>query len=266
MTGWKNILQLAKFKILLIGDSCIDEYKIGTVDRLSPEAPVPVVKIVNEYTLPGMSANVKQNLINLGIEPDFVTNYQEIKKTRFIDYKSGQHLLRVDSEPMIDKWNTQTPSLLSSYDTIIISDYNKGFLSYEHIEKIIASVRVPIFIDTKKPDLSRFSADWVFVKINETEYKNRYSVPKNLIVTLGGKGALFKQVNVEFEYETAPVEVMDVCGCGDTFLSSLAVHYLFTKNIGEAIMYANVAAGITVQRRGNYAPTLEEIINARHRH
>lgn len=264
MTEWKSILQLAKFKILLIGDSCIDEYKIGTVDRLSPEAPVPVTKIINEYTLPGMSANVKQNLINLGIEPDFVTNTQEIKKTRYIDHRSGQHLLRVDSEPVIQEWNGVTPSPLSTYEVIIISDYNKGFLSYEQIEKIIRSTRSPVFIDTKKSDLSRFSADWAFIKINETEYKNRYSIPKNLIVTLGDKGALFKQNNVEFEYETAPVEVMDVCGCGDTFLSALAVHYLFTKNIGEAIIYANIAAGITVQHRGNYAPTLDEISNARY--
>lgn len=57
--------QLTRYNVLLIGDSCIDEYKIGTVDRLSPEAPVPVIKVVNEYELPGMSSNVKQNLINL---------------------------------------------------------------------------------------------------------------------------------------------------------------------------------------------------------
>lgn len=267
MTEWKNILQLAKFKILLIGDSCIDEYKIGTVDRLSPEAPVPVVKIVNEYTLPGMSANVKQNLINLGIEPDFITNDQEIKKTRYIDQKSGQHLLRVDSEDNIVPWSRKLPFPLHEYDTIIISDYDKGFLTYESIRYLVEMSTCPVFIDTKKKDLAFFGEDnRVYIKINETEYKNRYSVPKNLIVTLGDKGALFKQGNVEFEYETAPVEVMDVCGCGDTFLSALAVHYLFTKNIGEAIMYANVAAGITVQRRGNYAPTLEEITNARHRH
>lgn len=254
--------QLTRYNVLLIGDSCIDEYKIGTVDRLSPEAPVPVIKVVNEYELPGMSSNVKQNLINLGIDPDFITNDQEIRKTRYIDQRSGQHLLRVDSEPKISPWSEHTPFPLNAYDAIVISDYDKGFLLYEQIEYIIGSVKCPVFIDTKKRDLSRFSADWVYVKINESEYKNRYSVPKNLIVTLGDRGAMLKRGNTEFEYETKSVEVMDVCGCGDTFLSALTAQFLFTKNIEQAIMFANTAAGVTVQHRGNYAPTYKEIANA----
>lgn len=262
MTDSETIQQLTKYNILLIGDSCIDEYKIGTVDRLSPEAPVPVIKVVNEYELPGMSSNVKQNLINLGIDPDFITNNQEIRKTRYIDQRSGQHLLRVDAEPKIVPWTGHTPFPLDSYDAIVISDYDKGFLLYEQIEHIIKSVKCPVFIDTKKKDLSRFSADWAYVKINETEYKNRYSIPKNLIVTLGDRGAMLKRGNTEFEYETRLVEVMDVCGCGDTFLSALTVQYLFTKNIEKAIMFANAAAGVTVQHRGNYAPTYEEITRA----
>jgi sugar/nucleoside kinase (ribokinase family) len=55
---------------------------------------------------------------------------------------------------------------------------------------------------------------------------------------------------------------MDVCGCGDTFMAALAAQYLFTKDIESAIIFANVAAGITVQHRGNYAPTYKEIWNA----
>jgi len=251
--------QPTSFNVLLIGDSCIDEYKIGTVDRLSPEAPVAVIKVVNEYQLPGMSANVKENLINLGMDPDFITNDQEIKKTRYIDQRSGQHLLRVDDEPKIVPWTSHTPFLLSSYDAIVISDYNKGFLLYEQIEHIIKSVNCPVFIDTKKKDLSRFSADHVFVKINETEYKNRYSVPKNLIVTLGDRGAMLKRFDSEIEFKTRSVEVMDVCGCGDTFLAALTAQYLFTNDIEKAILFANIAAGLTVQHRGNYAPTYKEI-------
>ena len=52
---------------------------------------------------------------------------------------------------------------------------------------------------------------------------------------------------------------MDVCGCGDTFLAALTAQYLFTKDIEKAIIFANIAAGITVQHRGNYAPTYDEI-------
>ncbi len=251
--------QLIKFKVLLIGDSCIDEYKIGTVDRLSPEAPVPVIKVVNEYELPGMSSNVKQNLINLGIDPDFVTNDQLIKKTRYIDQRSGQHLLRVDSEDNILPWNRRLPFPLHDYDIVVISDYDKGFLTYDSIRYLVEMSTCPVFIDTKKKDLAFFGKDSrVYIKINELEFKLSTSKPTNLIVTRGGDGASYNGT----VFPTKPVEVMDVCGCGDTFLASLTTQYLFTKDIEKAIMFANVAAGLTVQHRGNYAPTYEEIDRA----
>jgi bifunctional ADP-heptose synthase (sugar kinase/adenylyltransferase) len=122
---------------LLIGDSCTDKYNIGTVDRISPEAPVPVLKIVDTYDVPGMAANVKLNLINLNIEPDFVTNNDPIIKTRFIDERSGQHLLRVDDEQKVTGWNGDTPFPLYEYDAIVVSDHNKGFLSYMSILSLI---------------------------------------------------------------------------------------------------------------------------------
>jgi D-beta-D-heptose 7-phosphate kinase/D-beta-D-heptose 1-phosphate adenosyltransferase len=205
-----------------------------------------------------MSANVLKNLQNLNIHPDFITNNSEIKKTRYIDQRSGHHLLRVDTEPTVVPWDGKPPNHIKSYDAILISDYDKGFLTYESIEQVIRSANCPIFIDTKKQDLHRFSAAWTYVKINELEYKNSRSVPKNTIVTLGGRGASYNG-NL---FPTKQVEVMDVCGCGDTFMAALSAQYLFTKDIEKAIIFANVAAGITVQHRGNYAPSYDEIRNA----
>lgn len=259
-----EILQVASFKVLLIGDSCIDEYKIGTIDRLSPEAPVPVIKLTKEHSLSGMSANVRENFKALGIDVDYKTNKNIITKTRYIDERSGQHLLRVDNEPTVDQWEGDSFYPLNEYKVIVISDYDKGFLDYEDIEHIIKSSNGSVFIDTKKKDLSRFSGPNVFVKINESEYKSSKSLPTNLIVTLGSKGAMLKTSDPlkETIINTKPVEVMDVCGCGDTFLAAVATQYVYTKNIESAIMFANIAAGITVQHRGNYAPTLEEIKRA----
>jgi D-beta-D-heptose 7-phosphate kinase/D-beta-D-heptose 1-phosphate adenosyltransferase len=224
---------------------------------LSPEAPVPVVKIVETFSLPGMSANVHRNLINLNIEADFVHNDTPITKTRFIDKRSGQHLLRVDDEDDVVQWSGKLPNSLNSYDAIVISDYDKGFLTYEHIESLIES-SIPVFIDTKKTDLERFQGAWV--KVNELEYSRLRSECSGLIVTLGDRGAKVPHYNLECP--TKAVEVMDVCGCGDTFLASLTAQYLFTKDIEKAIIFANVAAGITVQHRGNYAPSYDEIRNA----
>lgn len=262
MTELATTQQQTSFKVLLIGDSCIDEYKIGTVDRLSPEAPVPVIKLTKQNVVVGMAANVNLNLANLGIEADFVTNKETITKTRFIDQRSGQHLLRVDNEVEVDQWDGNTPFPLTTYDCIIISDYDKGFLKYIDIERIVDSVKCPVFIDTKKKDLAEiappFRSDHVYIKINELEFKNAHSISDNLIVTLGERGAQFNG-NM---YPTKRAEVMDVCGCGDTFLAALAAQFLFTKDIEKAIMFANVAAGLTVQHRGNYAPSYDEIRHA----
>ena len=98
----------------------------------------------------------------------------------------------------------------------------------------------------------------VYVKINEMESTRSTSNHDNLIVTLGSRGAMY---NGDV-YPTKKVEVMDVCGCGDTFLAALVAQYLLTKDIEKSILFANVAAGITVQHRGNYAPTHDEIKNA----
>lgn len=257
----QDIPQPTSFNVLLIGDSCVDEYKIGTVDRLSPEAPVPVIKLVDEYSLPGMASNVYLNLKNLGIDPDFVHNETNIIKTRYIDQRSGQHLLRVDNEPVIPAWNGRSPFPIESYDAVIVSDYNKGFLTYNSIEEIIKKSKGPIFIDTKKQDLSRFYG--AFLKINESEYKLSQSHNDRLIVTLGSKGAMYKEKTKEEIFQTEKVGVVDVCGCGDTFLSALVYQFLMTSDIRSAIIFANKAASITVQKQGNYAPTLDEI-NARY--
>jgi D-beta-D-heptose 7-phosphate kinase/D-beta-D-heptose 1-phosphate adenosyltransferase len=248
--------QQTQLKILLIGDSCTDRYNIGTVDRLSPEAPVPVIKIIESYDLSGMAANVHDNLTNLNCWIAFVTNREDIVKTRYIDSRSGQHLLRVDDEPLVEPWDSYIgENSWNIYDAVVISDYNKGFLTYEHIENVIRNFQGPVFIDTKKTDLQRFQGAWV--KINELEYSRVTSECSGLIVTRGDKGA--SAIHHDINCPTRKVEVSDVCGAGDTFLSALTYQYLLTKDIEKAILFANIAASITVQHRGNYAPSYDEI-------
>lgn len=247
------------FKILLIGDNCVDRYNIGTIDRLSPEAPVPVIKIVETYDVPGMADNVNKNLINLNCAVVFVTNDELITKTRYIDKRSGQHMLRVDDEPVVATWDGSIGDYtFDMFDAVIISDYNKGYLTYENIQKVIDSFDGPVFIDTKKTDLARIQG--AIIKINQVEFSRLTSHPTNseLIVTQGADGVLWK----DKIYPPIKVEVSDVCGAGDTFLAALAVQYLFTNSAEKAILFANVAAGITVQHRGNYAPTYDEIRRA----
>lgn len=250
--------QQKKYKVLLIGDSCIDEYQYGTVERISPEAPVPVFKLIDKTSKPGMAANVRENLHALGVKILFVSSDKSVK-TRLVDIKSKQHIVRIDNDVILsDPLEFDAiDSMLLEVDAIVISDYNKGLVSYEVVEQLRNAYSGPMFIDTKKHDLKRFNG--LYVKINESEFNSAVSLNDNLIVTKGNKGAMLKQGAIEKNYETVGAEVVDVTGCGDTFLSALVYKYIETTNIDQAIDFANKAASITVQHMGVYAPKLEEI-------
>lgn len=252
-----DIQQLKSLKILVIGDSCEDVYHFGDVKRLSPEAPVPVFNLLYSRSHPGMAANVKTNLVALGASVDFVTNVEKIYKERYINTSTRQHMLRVDKGESAPTTPLSAASLptLGQYDAVVISDYNKGFVSDEVARHIINSFQGPVFVDSKKKDLSVYEG--CVIKINESERATVESLPKHceMVVTLGPDGALWN----DEVYPTESVEVFDVCGAGDTFFSALACAYLLTKKIDLAIKFANRCANISVQRLGTYAPTLEEI-------
>lgn len=247
-----DILQPKKFNILLIGDSCIDEYQYGNVNRISPEAPVPIFEYTHSEFKNGMASNVHSNLKQLGCEVTFITSGQS-RKIRFCDAKSKQQLLRVDHDNISEE-EYSPPTDLSQYDAIVISDYDKGFISSQSINKVRKAFDGPIYIDTKKKDIL---FDNCFVKINEKEFKEATSISEavQLIVTLGSKGARYKGKI----FQGMKVELADVCGAGDTFLASLAYFHLEYGNIEKAIEMANVASAITVRHFGTYAPTKEEI-------
>jgi len=249
-----DIQQQEKFKVLLVGDSCEDVYLYGVVDRISPETPVAVLKQTRTEIKLGMASNVKHNLIALGCDVDVCTNCPDkITKTRYIDEKSGYHLLRLDKESDISPWSGLAPRDLSYYDVVVVSDYNKGFVTYEHFEYLIKNYNGPVFVDTKKTDLQKLEG--LFVKINNLEYSRSETECSHLIVTQGKDGATYQGSS----YPAPEVEVFDVCGAGDTFLSALAYKYLEISDISSAIQFANRAAALTVQHNGNYAPSLEEI-------
>ena len=138
------------------------------------------------------------------------------------------------------------------YDALVISDYNKGFLTEEKISEIVDSFDGPVFIDTKKDHLPMLDA---YVKINEHEYNNFKSSIDNLIVTRGGKGCEYKGKL----YPAEKVNVFDVVGAGDTFLSALVYFYLKYGTIEHAIPYANKAAAIAVSNFGTYVLTEDDV-------
>ena len=240
-------------KVLLIGDSCEDRYFYGDVKRLNPEAPVPILEYKRGVTSKGMVWNVRENLISFGVEVYTSTHPEEIIKTRYIDEKSNQQIMRYDEEPTIEPLSFDFPTEWNNlYDVLVISDYNKGFLTTEKIFELTSRFVGPVFIDSKKTNLPPDA----YIKINELEHERMaYCNYENLIITRGGKGAEYKGDL----YPAEKVNVFDVVGAGDTFLAALTYGYLKYGTIEKAIPLANKAAAVAVSHRGTYVLTKEDV-------
>ncbi|MHA2402399.1 MAG: bifunctional heptose 7-phosphate kinase/heptose 1-phosphate adenyltransferase [Candidatus Kariarchaeaceae archaeon] len=247
-----------QFKVLLIGDSCVDRYLYGTCDRINPEAPVPILKYTKEEQTDGMAWNVRNNLRAFGLDVTTITQEENILKTRFIDERYSQQLLRVDTESEIKPLGYDLPQ--EKFDTLVISDYDKGFVTSKRLFELVEWFDGPIFIDSKKTCLP---IDHAFIKINNYEYeKLEQKDHPNLIITQGSKGALYRGTT----YPGEKVSTYDVCGAGDTFLSALVYFYLLYGRIEDAIPYANKAASIAVSNFGTYVLNREDIDEIRRRH
>lgn len=242
--------------VLVVGEVCNDITYFCNVSRISPEAPVPVADLIWKSRTDGMAGNVDSNLRAFGIDTTFLHQRltQHIDKTRYVDMKSGQHLLRADStHPKITPLDVATIENINQYNAIVISDYNKGFVAYDTAIQLRTLFNGPILIDSKKTDLGCFEG--CIVKINELEYSRAESVPRSTIVTLGSKGAMYDGK----VYPSEEVRMFDVCGAGDTFLAGLTYKMLQGDSIGPCIEFANKCAGIAVQHQGTYTLKKKDI-------
>ena len=239
-------------KVLLIGDSCEDRYFYGDVKRLNPEAPVPILEYRRGVTSKGMALNVRENLMSFGVEVYLSTHPEEIIKTRYIDEKSNQQIMRYDEEPKIEPLSYEFPEEWKhEYDALVISDYNKGFITQEKLFELVDWFDGPVFIDTKKRNVP----EGCYVKVNDIEYENLETKTNNLIITRGGEGAEYQGKL----YPAEKVKVFDVVGAGDTFLAALTYGYLNYGSIEEAIPLANKAAAIAVSHTGTYVLKEEDV-------
>ena len=182
-------------KILCIGDIILDRYVYGRIDRVSPEAPVPILLVTSEKYQLGGVGNVAKNISSLGGRPSIfylssnndvskkinglikceknikrieakVNAFKAPVKTRYINKSS--HIIRVDDENCDFKLSKKSQEYIlkrleleiKKYNIIILSDYNKGFLSKKIIQQIIKISKKygkMVIGDPKKNDLSIYS-------------------------------------------------------------------------------------------------------------
>ena len=204
----KLIDQFTQKHILVIGDVMLDEYIWGKVNRVSPEAPVPVVKLDNIDYHAGGAANVGENVFSLGCEVTMVgligndNNGERLKnilnkedrfnlrlvkqagrpttvKTRIM--AQGQQVMRVDNETeeppatdMLEELQSTIDSVINDVDGVILQDYGKGLFSKEMILWVMERAKkasLPVYVDPKDHNYSCYSGAKL-LKPNSSEFWN----------------------------------------------------------------------------------------------
>jgi rfaE bifunctional protein kinase chain/domain len=184
-----NKQQLAKARVLVVGDAMLDRYWYGAVERISPEAPVPVVKVNREEERIGAAANVAYNVATLGAQASFLgvvgadepgrrleALLRETGIATHLKHDPGvkttvklrvigrhQQLLRMDfeNEPDHEALASQTEAftqLLPQHDAVLFSDYGKGGLAHiPHMIRMARDAGKPVLIDPKGSDYERYA-------------------------------------------------------------------------------------------------------------
>ena len=245
-------------KITVIGELGRDVFVYGESRRLSPEAPVPVFTPLYTEENPGMAGNVVENLKDMDetISINFIHQHELITKTRFVDHKSNHMFMRVDEgedgiEPLVI--NDTFIDMIKESDAVIVSDYNKGFLTDELLTEITFHSKFSV-MDTKRKIGSNLLSCFNFIKLNESEYlRHEFNSHhyKKLLITLGSRGAKYDGIIYS---SPNPKETIDVSGAGDTFTAAFTLKYVETKDIEQSIIYANEMASVVVSKRGVSTP------------
>lgn len=306
--------RLSRDKVLVIGDILLDTYTIGKARRISPEAPVAIVHVQREEHRLGGAGNVLLNLVSMGCDvvaigrvgndlggERLLTAFEEEKidtrgiltqpayptpiKNRVI--ADNQQIVRVDHEQVIplsaDLQNRVIellPALLHGVKVIAISDYGKGFLTYELLRAIITlgcERSIPIIADPKGIDFAKYARSTI-LKPNLSEVYAAAGLPREapldqvatkvlqlsqadmLMVTRSEEGiSLFYRDGHRQDFPVRVREVKDVTGAGDTVLAMLACALANGLSVAEAIQLSNVAAGIAIERVGCARVTLSDL-------
>jgi len=249
----QNINQI---KVLIIGETCVDKFIYCNINRLSPEAPVPILNPLYTTHNAGMAANTAANVKALfpNSSISYLIQDGDIIKTRYIEEKSNHMFLRIDKgeEKILQfKWTPVVDVMLGEADIVIVSDYNKGFLLNSHLKEIAKKSTLSI-LDSKRKLTDDVIKDFTFIKLNELEYTNNPQLTNsNIITTLGSKGAKYKNITYP---SSNPQQTIDVSGAGDTFTAAFILKYYETKDIITSIGFANAKSSEVVSQRGVVTP------------
>ena len=310
-----NLPDFSAARLLVVGDVMLDQYWQGPVQRISPEAPVPVVRVEKEEARIGGAGNVALNSAVLGAHTYLlglvgddatadqielllqaqhvqchlqrVPGSKTINKLRILS--RNQQLIRLDLEDNFPDWDgagleRDFVSQLPNVDSVIFSDYAKGVL--RHPDRLIKAARTagkPVIIDPKGTDFTRYRDATIItpniaefeavvghcsteVEIEERGISLRDSLNLDaILITRSEKGmTLLARHYAPLHLPTRAQEVFDVTGAGDTVVATLSVAISSGVALPDAVMLANMSAGIVVSKLGTAAVSPHELQTAIH--
>src|SRR4051794_20440985 len=304
-------------RVLVLGDVMLDEYLIGEVHRISPEAPVPIVDVHSRTHVPGGAANVAANIASLGgfpvlvgivgtdesadhlrsvlatngVSSEWLIKANErptVTKTRIVS--GQQQIVRLDRELTTDISTAYADAVLSVFeqniadaDACLLSDYAKGLLTpaiCAHVISRARQLRKPVVVDPKGASFLKYSGCSVITpNLRETEVASKHIIDTEgdlfkavrelqavlgqsaVLVTRGADGMTLFRDSIELLHAPALArEVFDVTGAGDTVVGTLTLALGSGVRIEEAVLLANMAASVVVQKTGTATVTPEELL------
>lgn len=240
--------------VLLVGDFMIDHYIIGTSNRMSPEAPVPVVIPSEEYSIPGGAANVAMNLCAMGAHVtciglvgddiwgkkllslltkqginidgiDIIKNHPTTLKQRI--YSDGKQVARLDTEKIINWKSNFLSKNVGNYDVCILSDYNKGVISDSNIDTNI------LIVDPKKDNFSLYkNTNIITPNLNELQKATTIKIRDNQSI-IDACNDLIKENNFNYIVAKKGSEGMTIVG-KDNFVKHIEAHHVKNPDVTGA--------------------------------
>ena len=284
-----NFKKISKTHILCVGDLILDQYIYGKVERMSPEAPVPILSINEENFQLGGVGNVARNISSLGGKATIVSLIGKDSSSKYIEklikkeknLKSNFVVEENHSTPLKMRFLNNFTQLLRA-DAIVISDYKKGLITKEFIKEIVKLAKKTkkiILADPKNKDFKIYEGvDFLTPNQKElSEATNNYIDSekeavesgkqiiekckiKNVLVTRSEKGMILISNKNFKNFPTLAKEIYDVSGAGDTVIAVLAIMIASGFDTETSALLSNHAAGIVVGKKGTAVTTLEEMI------
>lgn len=242
-------------KVLVIGDVIIDKYIYGTAERLSPEAPIPVVRHQTTFERSGGAGNLYENLISLEVDVELLDlSYPKCVKTRV--FCDGHYVTRIDEDYQTDGLDVLEKIEdmdFSMYEYVVLSDYAKGVLKYSR--EIIAHINkfgCKVIVDPKQ-QASAYQGAWL-VKPNAKEYEEMLfsKWQGNIITTRADKSVDAIIENQTYSVIPEKVDVADVTGAGDCFLAAFVYALTLGKDYQTCLNIAVKGATESVKHVGTY--------------